>query len=951
MHAKVIRQLTALAAAAVLILPAALPARAQETTTSGGSSSVIDKHTYTDYLASFPNAGRDVPEIKADPSTGFADADSLTADVDGQGTPGVVVEDGGEASLRVSVPQSGLYTLRLRYFTMKGKDTTLQATLTLDGETPFFEMEQVSLFRIWVDDDPPGSRQDPLGNDLIPSQSELYTWQDAYVEDHSGQYTAPYLFYLEKGEHIIGYKSVKEPVAIGGVLLGPAEELPAYEDVKKDYDSKGYQPVTDELLTIDAEKPARKSDTTLYARNDRSSPATVPYSASRVLLNVIGGGSWSQSGQWIEWEMPVEKSGLYRLSFRARQNLLSGASSSRRISIDGQVPFQEFEEFAFEYNSSWQNVTPDYWIYLEGGKTHTIRMEVTTGRLSEAIDIVDEAVYQLNQAYRQVIMITGTVPDTYRDYMLETTAPQVFEIFQAQADALRRCDELLVGITGKRGSVNGILQTMSRQLEKFVDKPELVQKQVSNFKDNIGALSTWLINIKQQSLELDSLYLHGDDAKLPKADGNIFQKIWHEAKVFFYSFVIDYSYIGGQEGVSRRIEVWTQAGRDQSTILRELSSRFTDETGIGVDIKLVTGQLLSATVAGRGPDVALQVGNTDPVNFATRGAAVDLTAFGEGDTAFDVVKERFRPSALVPYQLGAGVYALPETQTFPVMYYRSDIFEELGIQPPETWKEVFKVLSILQKSNMTIGIPAPSSVVGAMDGMTSYLILLLQHGGSLYSEDNRQSALDESGAIDAFKQWCSLYIDYDLPLKYDAATRFRSGEMPLIIADFTLYNNLSVAAPEIRGLWSIAPVPGTQDGEGIRHDAAAVGISCMMLSDCEDKEAAWAFMEWWTRAETQTAYGREMENRLGESARYPSANVEAFSSMSWPADDYAMLESQWQFIHGTPEVPGGYFTSRHINNAFRRVLYYNEDPKETLIRYTRSINLEIEQKRQELKLD
>ena len=158
MHAKVIRQLTALAAAAVLILPAALPARAQETTTSGGSSSVIDKHTYTDYLASFPNAGRDVPEIKADPSTGFADADSLTADVDGQGTPGVVVEDGGEASLRVSVPQSGLYTLRLRYFTMKGKDTTLQAALTIDGETPFFEMEQVSLFRIWVDDDPPGSR-------------------------------------------------------------------------------------------------------------------------------------------------------------------------------------------------------------------------------------------------------------------------------------------------------------------------------------------------------------------------------------------------------------------------------------------------------------------------------------------------------------------------------------------------------------------------------------------------------------------------------------------------------------------------------------------------------------------------------------------------------------------------------------------------------------------------
>ncbi len=913
---------------------------------AAGSGALSGRYTYTDYLAEHGDAPRDVTAFTADAGTGFSD--NIT--VSGDGTEGVRIADGEAGEFRFTVPATGLYNIRVRYVTEKGKDSALQWKLYLDGEQPFFEAGQLTLFRYWTDGEAPGALKDALGNDRTPPQEEIFREQEAYLEDHTGKYAESFLFYLTAGEHTLRYVSVKEPVTVTAFSFLPERVLPTYEEALAGYRERGLEEVRGEFVSVPAEKPSAKSDPTLYARNDRASPATKPSSSRYILLNTIGGDSWAGSGEWIEWTFTVPRTGLYRLAFRAKQNLLSGASSSRKVYIDGEIPFREFAGLPFSYKNGWQIVSPDYLVALEAGE-HTIRMEATTGALAEVISAVENSLAELNAAYRQIIMITGVTPDPYRDYMLDDLLPGVFETFRRQAGELGAASERLLEISGKRGSVNGTLDTVTRQLRRFAGKPEKVQKQLSDFKNNIGSLSTWLITVKGQSLSLDEIYLYGEGAKLPRREANIFSKIAYEARLFVNSFIFDYSVIGGGASGDVRLDVWIDSGRDQATILQELSADFVAETGIGVNIKLVSGQLLSATMAGRGPDIALNLTKDTPVNYAVRGAVVDLTQFESAEVPFSEVAARFRESAFVPLRLEGGVYGLPETQTFPVLYYRTDIFAELGLEPPETWRDLYKCLNVLQKNNMTVGIPAPSSAVGAADAMTSYLTLLYQHGGQLYTDDSKASALTSKEATDAFREWCSLYIDYNLELKFDAATRFRSGEMPLILSDFTLYNNLSIAAPEIRGLWSIAPVPGTAGEDGVvRHDAPAFGNSCVMMSACTEREAAWSFLEWWTRAETQVAFGREMENRLGESARYPSANVEAFASMSWPVADLAILQEQWGSVHGVPEVPGGYFTSRHLNNAFRRVLYYNEDPQETLIRYTRFIDREIEQKRRELGL-
>ena len=52
-----------------------------------------------------------------------------------------------------------------------------------------------------------------------------------------------------------------------------------------------------------------------------------------------------------------------------------------------------------------------------------------------------------------------------------------------------------------------------------------------------------------------------------------------------------------------------------------------------------------------------------------------------------------------------------------------------------------------------------------------------------------------------------------------------------------------------------------------------------------------------------------------------------------------------------PEIPGGYYTSRNVDNAFKAVIYNNTNPREALNYYNKQINAEILRKREEFGLE
>ena len=230
--------------------------------------------------------------------------------------------------------------------------------------------------------------------------------------------------------------------------------------------------------------------------------------------------------------------------------------------------------------------------------------------------------------------------------------------------------------------------------------------------------------------------------------------------------------------------------------------------------------------------------------------------------------------------------------------------------------------------------------------------LLYQNGINVYSENGDKCLLNRPEAVEVFTDWTELYTKYKIDKQINEVNRFRTGEAPIVISQYTFYNTLSVAAPEIKGLWGVAPIPGTMQEDGsINRSAGSTGTNVIMFGNAKDKEASWKFMKWWTSAEIQTLYGREIEILQGASARWPTANLEAMKNLPWSAEISKAINEQWKYVKGVPEVAGGYYVGRNVDNAIKQVINEGQNPRETILDYVDQINDEITYKRHELGLE
>ena len=361
---------------------------------------------------------------------------------------------------------------------------------------------------------------------------------------------------------------------------------------------------------------------------------------------------------------------------------------------------------------------------------------------------------------------------------------------------------------------------------------------------------------------------------------------------------------------------------------------------------LVTVDIRSAILAGTAPDLSLFLSGDMPVNLALRDAVVDLTEF---DT-YSKVAERFLEHSITPFRYKNGVYALPISESFNMMFVRTDIFEELELEIPNTWEEFYEASTILQRNNLEVGIPS---------NIGMYATLVLQNGGTFYNESLNKTAFDNEAAIEAFKTWTGLFSRYGFPLAYDFYNRFSAGEMPMAIASYTEYLRIKVASPELSGRWQMCLIPGVLKEDGTIDRSLSISTatggdtspglaqaitSTVIFSNSEKKEEAWKFIDWFTSDEIQSRFGREIEDNLGQISRYTSANLNAFKSLPWSIDERTLLVEQRQWIKSLNEISGNYSVTRELISAFRKVVYDNANPTETIYTYNKKINKELDRK-------
>lgn len=944
-------------------------ATADDSATGDGSSAAttgtdsIRQTSYTNYVKKYTDAARPDKTVEVlgkdyDPAS-VTDAQITVTTVDGENDVMQWANQEGSVSWTVNIPETGVYNIKMIYEALESNTNDVEFSLLIDGESPYATASRITLSKRWINESE--IKQDSRQNDIRPGQISTPCWQETPLEDIDGLFNEPLEFYMEAGEHTITFESEKAEFAVKSFTFYQYEAPAAYT-APSDSDLTQAQ---GQKITLEGETAAYKSSRTLYPTSDKSSYLTSSANGSsptKTRYNTIGSGSWTQSTQTVTWEFNVDKAGYYKIGIRGRQDQMRGMYSNRRLYVNGEVPCLEANQIKFYYDTDWSITTPksengdDLYFYLQAG-TNTISLEAVPGEIGEIMGDLDELVYNINSYYRQIRQITGPDPDEYNNYMIDTAIPSIVPDFKEYAQTLRDKKAEIEKLSGSGGTEAETLEKMAIVLDKCIKKPDLIPEMMSQIKDNITSVSSFVNQYREQPLEVDMIEVATSDQDFTSCDKSFFGSLGFGFKGFIGSFFEDYNALSDED--ESAMECWVMLGRDNAEALQQLiSSEYNPTAKTKINLKLVQGGIVEATFAGKGPDLALFMGGDFPIQLAARGVLTDLTTFSD----FDEVKTRFADDATVLYQYNGGTYGLPCDQTFPMLFYRSDILSEYGIDPAtdlNTWDGLLNCLPTLQRNYLEVGLILPvmtstggtTQVSAITEPGNTFAMLLLQQGLNYYNEEQTKTTFDTQEAVNAFDTWTKFYTTYSFQQTYDAFTRFRTGDMPVVIQNYTFYNQLSVAAPEIKGCWEFQPVPGTVQEDGtINHAANSNGSGAIIFTKAADQEGAWDFIKWFTSTDAQVKYGNNIESILGTMGRYATANEEALQQLSWTTSEVNLLLDQLNSQVEIPIIPASYGVTRNVMNAFRAVVNDYDNARDTLFWYNKDINDEITRKLEDLGL-
>ena len=823
-------------------------------------------------------------------------------------------------------------------------------------------------------------QRDITKNEIRPTTTDVPKWMTYYLKDSSGYYTTNFEFALQSGENKITLEGQNEPMSIKSITLYPIEQIATYEEYIAKYAG---EPAGKDTIKIEAELASVMSNKTIYPVEDRSCAINSPTDTTCSVLNTIGGDKWATAGQWVEYRFKVSSSGMYDIVARFRQDVLDGMSTCRSIYLYSEglnegakgfyngAPFEEAMKLSYDYSAEWQ-VTPlatgkedtngdgkidkkdeqkSFQVYLEADVVYTVRMEVTLGKMGDVVRRVEDILNAINSDYLNIIKLTGISPDQYRDYGFSQVMPDVMVDMVIQSRNLYDLAKELTLIAGEKSANVATLEKVARLLEEMGTDDDEVAKNLSNLKSYIGTLGTFLSDAQTQPLQLDYIQIQPANTEMPQATPNFFQTFLHEVKGFWQSFWRDYNSMGALEETDESAtEVWLATARDQSQVYRNLiNNDFTPNTNIAIDLKLVAGgTLLPSILAGSGPDVYLGLGQGDVINYAIRSALLNIEGFEDFE---EFTSNNFNEAAMIVLGIEDAdeqmhYYGLPETQGFPMMFVRIDILADLGLEVPRTWDDLMACIPTLQANNMQIGLS------------TDYKIFLYQQGGDLFADDGMRINLDSKLGLASFEKMCNLFTMYSFPYQYDPANRFRTGEMPILLGDYTgLYNQLKVFATEITGKWEFMPLPGEingydEDGNAIINNVSISGVAAtVMVKGCDKVDSSWEFMKWYTGENCQVGFSNEMVAIMGPSAKQAVSNKNALASLPWTTAELEQIQNQFNNLGSVPNYPGAYIIDRYTNFAFLSAYNDNANPSDSLLAYINTINKEIERKRNEFNLE
>ncbi len=858
----------------------------------------------------------------------------------------LAVKAGDTVTLTIDVPVSGRYVMSFDYLSYDESILPVEMGMKIDGGYPFYEARSMKFETTWVSD---GVDVDRYGNEIVSLPDKLIRWEHKEVMDASYRYSDPLPVELTAGVHKLELNIQEGTLLLGNISLEAPGDVAEYAGSTK---AEG-----NALITIEAEDFYQRNDSSIHAIGEYGSSLS-PLSATTTVLNIIDEDSFNEAGQTVSYQFHVDNAGYYYIGMNYRQSEKNDFPVFVDWKIDGEIPNSAFKSYQVEAANKFRTVTltadndDKLSVYLEPGD-HTISLTISADNLRYALEAVDEIMSGISDLSLEVTKVAGTNKDKYRDLKLTRYIPDVQDRLLGWVDELYSLAEQAQPYVNAKSpdkvAAFSYLLIAANQLKSLAEKPNELVYRVDELSTSVNSINTQIANfvdlINDNDLSIDRIYIYQDGARLPKGQ-NIFQSIGTSLKRFGYSFM-GQSYSASNTDESH-IQVWVNRPRTYVEIMQKMiDEKFTPETGIEVDLSIMTDaqKLILSNASGDTPDIATGINYSIPFDLAIRGSLVDLSKFDNYKEVFG----RYSEGLLVPSVVGDGLYSLPETMNFYVMFYRTDILSKLGLSVPNTMDELIAMLPDLQMRGLNVYYPTAAMLV--MRNFHGTTPIIYQMDGALYGDTALDILVDSEATVEGFTELTELFTLYDLPVDVpNFYQHFRNGDLPIGIADFNSYNLILNAAPEIANSWSIALVPGIEDeetGEVKRYMSGGAESTVMFSSDDEREQKAWQFMEWWSRADIQAEFGQRLQILYGDEYIWPTANLEAFERLPYPTSDKDIILTQAQYILETPRLLGSYMMERELSNAFNDVVVNGDTVRSRIDEVAKTVLRETERKLEE----
>lgn len=861
----------------------------------------------------------------------------------------IKLDNNQTANLEIEVEQAGLYEIYIDYYLISDSSINIEGNMKVNHEFQYYEMRQITFNANWI----PKTNQfsvDRYNNEIPSPSNKDFRWykyenQEGLIVDGSRLHNGTLVIKLNEGINSLDITILSGKILFGDMTLSKPKEIPSYDEYLSLYQNI---PLADHLMTIEPEYLSGKSDLSIRIASDRDSSCKPNYDTVYKLLNNVYHDSWNKGGQRITWQIDVPNDGLYHLAFKYNQYGLIDLPSHRTIMIDNNILFKELESYAFNYAKTWQNETLNrngekFLFYLTKG-IHYLTMEVNLNQYRYLIEDLKRIKDEINQMALQIKGLTNGQSDQYRDWKITKYIPNL------ESELIRWSNEIDSLIeygnqfsTNKHGSSEFAgLMIASNKLIKLSKDVEQIPNRMTEFTDGDSSVAQYIGNtmlkLYHNPLGLEKIYL-GNATNLPKPKANFFIRLWEKIKRFILSFFTKEYAI--QKVANDEIEVWVRRNRQYLEIMQKMA----DDAGLKVRFSIMPDEnkLILANASNDLPDVAMGISNWIPYDLAIRGMTVNLRQF----RGYEEIVSKMTKGALIPYAYEDGMYGIPESQDFWVLFYRSDITSELNILIPKTWDDVLGILPQLQR--LGLNFYEPISAYTGLKPFVATLPFIYQFGGNLYAEDGMSTILSSEANIKALKFMTNLFTIYNLPQEvtnfYNA---FRYGTLPIGIANLATYLQLLVAAPEIKGNWELALHPGFKDEEGnINHYACTGSQGITMFKKSKKQQQSFDFIKWWMSTEVQTEFIINLQGMYGEEYMWFTSNNEAFDELPIASSHKQVIKEQWTWAMEASRIPAAYMVERSISNAFSKVVFNGENVRIALNDAVIESNQEIIRKMEE----